>query len=177
MKKQETIEVKNKKAVKDVFLDALPYIIIILVVLILRTFIVTPIRVNQTSMYPTLKEGDTMLLNKIGATVKGIKRFDIVVIKTNGSYLIKRVIGMPGESIKYTNGKLYINEKVIEDKYSKSETEDFYEVKIGDNDYFVMGDNRSVSKDSRLIGTVSRSQILGKTNIIIFPFSHFGTVD
>jgi signal peptidase I len=174
--KEEKEEDMQKKAAKDIFLDVYPYIVIILVVIIIRSFIVTPIKVNQTSMHPTLEQGDTMLLNKIGASIQGYKRFDIVVVKSNGSYLIKRIIGMPGESIKYTDGKLYINEKVMKDKYAKSETEDFDEVKIGKNEYFVMGDNRAVSKDSRIIGPVSKSQLLGKTNIIIFPFSRLGKV-
>lgn len=166
----------QKKAVKDIFLDCLPYVIIILVVIIIRTYIATPIRVNGTSMDPTLMEGETMILNKIGVSFKGIKRFDIVVVKTDDDYLIKRVIALPGESIKYTDGKLYINEKVMKDPYSKSTTDDFDVVNVKSNEYFVMGDNRAVSKDSRMIGTIKEKQIMGKTNIILFPFSKLGFV-
>ena len=100
MKRIKEIE-GQKKANKDILLDNLPYIIIILIILIIRAFIATPIRVNGDSMDPTLQDGETMILNKLGMKTAGIKRWDIIVIKTDDSYLIKRVIGLPGESIKY----------------------------------------------------------------------------
>lgn len=127
-------------------------------------------------MYPTLQDKEFMILNKIGLQ-KGINRFDIVVVESNGKYIIKRVIGLPGESIMYSDNKLYINGKVIEDNYSKSETENFENVILKDNEYFVMGDNREVSKDSRVIGPVNIKNIKGKTNLVIFPFSKLGIVE
>ena len=98
------------------------------------------------------------------------------VVKTNKTYIIKRIIGLPGESVAYIDGKLYINEKAAQDKYALSDMEDFEEVKLAGDEYFVMGDNRKVSQDSRAIGPVKKSQILGKTNIIIYPFNKFGIV-
>ncbi|NLL02289.1 MAG: signal peptidase I [Mollicutes bacterium] len=175
MKRIKEIE-GQKKANKDILLDNLPYIIIILIIIIIRAFIATPIRVNGDSMDPTLQDGETMILNKLGMKTAGIKRWDIIVIKTDDSYLIKRVIGLPGESIKYENGKLYIAGKEIKDNYSLTKTEDFEETIVGKNEYFVMGDNRFISKDSRKIGTIDKSEILGKTNIIVFPFNRFGLV-
>ena len=127
-------------------------------------------------MYPTLQDKEFMILNKIGLQ-KGINRFDIVVVESNGKYIIKRVIGLPGESIMYSDNKLYINGKVIEDNYSKSETENFENVILKDNEYFVMGDNREVSKDSRVIGPVNIKNIKGKTNLVIFPFNKIGIVE
>ncbi len=174
--KEIILEEKQKKANKDIFLDYIPYLIIIIVVIIIRTFIATPVRVNGSSMDTTLKNGETMILNKLGMKVKGIKRWDIIVIKTETTYLIKRVIALPGESIKYEEGQLFINDVLTEDKYSKTLTEDFEEVKVGKNEYFVMGDNRFVSQDSRIIGAVDKSEIKGKTNIIIFPLDRFGKV-
>lgn len=182
MAKQEKIidkkeeEIKQKKANKDIFLDYLPYIVIILTVVIIRTFIATPIRVNGSSMDTTLHNGETMILNKLGMKTKGIKRWDIVVIETDTTHLIKRVIALPGETIKYEDGNLYINNKEMEDKYSLTITEDFEEVTIGKNEYFVMGDNRYISEDSRMIGTINKSEIKGKTNIILFPIDRFGIV-
>ena len=175
MKRIKEIE-GQKKVNKDILLDNLPYIIIILIIIIIRAFIATPIRVNGDSMDPTLQDGETMILNKLGMKTAGIKRWDIIVIKTDDSYLIKRVIGLPGESIKYENGKLYIAGKEIKDNYSLTKTEDFEETIVGKNEYFVMGDNRFISKDSRKIGTIDKSEILGKTNIIVFPFNRFGLV-
>ena len=156
--------------------EAKDYIIIIIVVVLIRTFVVTPAMVDGDSMNDTLLDGNLVLINKIGYRINGTKRFDIVVVKTNKTYIIKRIIGLPGESVAYIDGKLYINEKVIEDKYALSDMEDFEEVKLAGDEYFVMGDNRKVSQDSRAIGPVKKSQILGKTNIIIYPFNKFGIV-
>lgn len=156
--------------------ENLLFTILLLIIIIIRIFFYSPIRVNGSSMYPTLQDKEFMILNKIGLQ-KGINRFDIVVVESNGKYIIKRVIGLPGESIMYSDNKLYINGKVIEDNYSKSETENFENVILKDNEYFVMGDNRKVSKDSRVIGPVNIKNIKGKTNLVIFPFSKLGIVE
>jgi len=120
-----------------------------------------------------------MILNKLVVRVRGIDRWDIVVIRVDGSNLIKRVIGLPGETIKYYEGNLYINGEQKDDPFSLTFTYDFEEIKIGANEYFVMGDNRSISQDSRSpqIGNVSRSDIRGRSNIVLFPFNRFGRVD
>lgn len=156
--------------------ENLLFTILLLIIIIIRIFFYSPIRVNGSSMYPTLQDKEFMILNKIGLQ-KGINRFDIVVVESNGKYIIKRVIGLPGESVMYSDNKLYINGKVIEDNYSKSETENFENVILKDNEYFVMGDNREVSKDSRVIGPVNVKNIKGKTNLVIFPFNKIGFVE
>ena len=92
--------------------EFIPYLVIILIVVLIRCFVVTPVRVSGTSMYPTLKNNDIVLLKKFD---KNIERFDIVVFNYNNSKLIKRVIGLPGETVKYVNGILYINNKKIDD--------------------------------------------------------------
>ena len=102
--------------------DILSYVIIILVVVLVRTFIITPVRVVGSSMDKTLKEGEILLLEKID---KKYKRYDIVVIKENNERIIKRIIGMPGESVKIVEGVIYINGEAIEDKYASSYTGDF----------------------------------------------------
>lgn len=156
--------------------ELLPYLIIIIVVVLIRTFIVTPIRVNGTSMDPTLKEGEIMILKKYDTSYN---RFDIVVVddSVDGSNLIKRVIGLPNESIKCKNGQIYINNKKIDDVYAHGDTEDFLEITLKDNEYFVMGDNREVSLDSRSFGAVFNYELKGTTNLIIFPFKKIGTVE
>ena len=164
----------NNKKVKEI----LPYILIIIIVILIRTYIVTPIKVNGTSMYSTLNHKDTMILNKIDVKINKLERFDIVVIETGDTYIIKRVIGLPGETIKYQNGKLYINGKKINDPYYKNNnTSDFESVKIPKNHYYVLGDNRSDSIDSRIIGPVSLNNIKGTTKLVIFPFKSIGFVD
>ena len=155
--------------------ELLPYIIIIIVVIIIRTFIFTPVVVNGPSMMNTLHNGDVMILDKIGMKIGGIKRFDIVVIQTGKTKIIKRVIGMPGETISYHDNKLYINGKEVSDNYSNEITYDFEEVKIPDGEYYVLGDNRTDSVDSRILGTITKNEILGHATFIIYPFNRFGS--
>ena len=151
--------------------DIISYVIIILVVVLIRTFIATPIKVNGDSMNNTLKDGYLMILKKFD---KKIERFDIVVVKYKSDKIIKRVIGMPGEDVKYEDGKLYINDEEIKNEYNNN-TKDF-KYYCGKDEYFVMGDNRGNSLDSRIIGCVKRSDIMGSTDFIIFPFNKFGHV-
>ena len=162
---------ENKK--NSFIKEWLPYILIIIVVILIKQFIVTPIRVNGDSMNPTLYDGDIMILNRIGYKLNGLKRFDIVVVKKEKEYLIKRVVGFPGEEIEYKNNKLYVNGKLIKDKYGKKSTKDF-KTKIPKGKYFVMGDNRDNSLDSRYLGAFKKKEILGKTNFTLFPFNRFG---
>lgn len=152
--------------------DLLPYVIILVVVVLIRSFIVTPIKVNGSSMYNTLEGDEIMLLWKLG----NIDRFDIVVAKTENDTLIKRVYAFPNETIECKNGKIYINEEEIDDPYAFGETEDFKKVKLKENEYFLMGDNRLVSLDSRRIGPITKDHIEGTTNFVLFPFKKFGTV-
>jgi len=162
---------------KDKKNEILDYLIIIIVVILIRTFIFTPIKVEQNSMNPTLNSNDIMILNKIGYKVGGLNRFDIVVIKHNGDYLIKRVIGLPNETIEYKNNKLYINGKETKENFEKKVTEDFkLDNPIPENNYFLIGDNRSNSIDSRIFGTINKKDILGKTNFVLFPIERFGFI-
>ena len=156
--------------------EIIPYIIEVIVVVLIRTFLITPIRVNGSSMYPTLKDKEIMILNKIGKTVNGIDRFDIVVLKEE-DYLIKRVIALPGEKISCQNGNIYINGKKLKDKYGSGLTSDFEPIEVPKDSYFVMGDNRENSKDSRYIGPINKKEIKGKTSFILFPFKNFGKID
>ncbi|WP_443656138.1 signal peptidase I [Faecalibacillus faecis] len=144
-------------------------------VIIIRTFIFTPVVVNGPSMMNTLHNGDVMILDKIGMKLGGIKRFDIVVIQTGKTKIIKRVIGMPGEIISYHDNKLYINGKEVSDNHSNEITYDFEEVKIPDGEYYVLGDNRTDSVDSRILGTIPKNEILGHATFIIYPFNRFGS--
>ena len=156
--------------------EAIPYIIIIVVVLLLRAYVVTPIRVNGLSMYDTLEGDEIMILWKLG----DIERYDIVVadVKVSGSddVVIKRVYGLPGETISCEDGKIYINGSLIEDEYGYRETSDFGPVTLGENEYFLLGDNREISLDSRVFGKVTRDEIEGTTNFILLPFKKFGNV-
>lgn len=152
---------------------------IILAIILIRMFVITPVRVNGSSMYSTLKDGEIMILNKLDYKLHDIERFDIVVVKTDEKKIIKRVIGLPGETLKYEDNTLYINDKKIDEPYLKDATEDFNITSLGydkipDDCYFVLGDNRDNSSDSRIIGPVKKSQITGSASLVLFPFSEAG---
>lgn len=154
--------------------EIIPYIVIVLVVVLIRTFIITPVRVDGDSMKNTLKNGDILLLYKLGS----INRLDIIVLdeEKDNEKIIKRVIGLPGETVAIKKGKIYINDKIIDDEYAYGETSDYDKVTLEDDEYFILGDNRLISKDSRYFGPIKKSEIKGKIVFRVFPFTKIGTV-
>ena len=167
---------------KEKFKTLLPYIIIIIAVLFIKAFIVTPIKVNGESMYPTLEESDIMILNKTAYYFNEPKRFDIVVVDMPDEYLIKRIIGLPGEHIEYKNNTLYVNGKVVKENFEHGKTADFNVEELGsttvpEGSYLVLGDNRENSLDSRELGFMKEEQLLGRTSLIILPFSRIGSAN
>ena len=162
--------------------EAIPYIIIIVVVVLIRTFIATPVIVSGDSMKPNLHDGEMLIVKKIGYKEDNIKRFDIVVIKEDNDEIIKRIIGLPGEHISYKNNKLYVNDKEVEQNYKFYDTGDFNLEEIctcstiPKGKYLVLGDNRPVSKDSRMIGLVGEEEIFGKAIFRMWPISKIGSI-
>ena len=161
--------------------NVLSYVIVIVLALLIKEYIFSPIKVNGSSMYPTLEDGDIMILNEIGYHLNGINRFDIVVVKKDNDRIIKRVIGLPGETVSYKDNKLYINGNEVKEDFTHDITHNFdlseIDVEVIPEDYyFVVGDNRGNSKDSRMIGLVSKSEIKGKTSLILYPFKKIGNV-
>lgn len=148
----------------------LPYIVIFIFVVLLRTFVVTPVIVSGESMDDTLKNGEILLLKKYD---KSFERFDVVVFKHGNSKLVKRIIGLPNEHVKYVDGILYINDEIVEDTFANI-TRD-YDLKylgfetIPEDYYFVLGDNRTKSSDSRMIGLISKDQIEGTSSFSLWP--------
>lgn len=158
--------------------EFMPYVVIVLVVVLIRTFIATPVLVNGSSMYPTLKDNELLILKKYD---NSYNRYDIVVLDYKDEKLIKRVIGLPGEIVEYKDGVLYIDGKKTEDEFS-SITSDFKSSElitgaIPDGYYLVMGDNRKNSIDSRTIGLISEDDINGVTNFSLWPFGTFGKIE
>lgn len=157
--------------------EMLSYIIIIALIVIIRSYVVTPVKVNGRSMEPTLYTNEVLILNKIN---KKITRHDIIVLNDNDVRLVKRVIGLPGEHVKYVDGVLYVNDLEIKDKFAPFTLD--YDIKdegynvIPNDYYFVIGDNRNNSTDSRIIGLINKKDIIGKTNFRIFPIKNFGKI-
>lgn len=206
MNKQTEKQWKNKKSTaskstgsffKEVlnilFSVAIAYILFLLI----RAYLFFPLQVVGLSMYPTLQDGDRLILNRLGS----IDRFDVVVFpapdqegaKENEEY-VKRIIGMPGDEIVYLDDLLYVNGEAVEEHYLESLqaekedstlTPDFTLMDIPESDsyqvpegmYFVMGDNREVSKDSRVFGFVSEELIEGTTSLRIWPLNRAGFLE
>ena len=169
----------NKKVLKTI----LTYVLIVFAVIIIRIFFIEPVRVDGRSMNTTLANGEIMILNKIVYRTTDVKRFDIVVIDEGEKHIIKRVIGLPGESVEYKDNILYINGKKVDDPYPSTKTDDFSiqdvgHEKVPGDTYFVMGDNREDSLDSRYpaVGVIKKSKILGRVKLRIWPLNKFGIV-
>lgn len=158
------------------------------IALIIRGFFLIPVPVEGISMQNTLTQGDFVLMEKFS----DIERFDVIVFQmADGTTYIKRVIGMPGDTVSYRNDQLYINEEVVEETFLEENlahdeeripfTNDFeFEElmgvkKLGKGSYFVLGDNRRMSKDSRSFGAISEENIIGKARIVYYPLkrAHF----
>ncbi len=174
---EEINEVKKedeKNKILNFIKELVPYIIILIVVILIRTFLITPVMVNGPSMQPTLKGGEIMILNKIN---KDYERFDVVVVDIGKEDIIKRVIALPGESISCENGIVYVNDRRQDEEYSQGFTSDFERIVLEKDEYFVMGDNREDSVDSRRLGAFKKEQIKGTTKLILFPFNKIGNID
>lgn len=153
------------------------------IALIIRGFLLIPVPVEGNSMEDTLQQGDMVLVEKISE----IQRFDIIVFQLeDGTNYIKRVIGLPGDTLQYKDDQLYVNGEKIDETFLQEEdpasaipyTYDFTleellgVEKLGKDSYFVMGDNRRLSKDSRSFGAISKENILGKARMTYYPLSH-----
>lgn len=160
--------------VKKIIWELIPYICIIVLIIIIRMYIITPVRVDGASMNRTLEDGDILLLYKMAK----IDRYDIVVLdeEYDNEIIIKRIIGLPGETVEIKNGKIYINDEEIEDEYGYGDTSDYDKITLGDDEYFILGDNRLISKDSRYFGPIKEDDLMGEVVFRIWPFSGFGTV-
>lgn len=164
--------------VRDVF-------ICLVIGLILIHFIIRPIQVKGSSMYPTLHNDALGFSNLLGYRMDGIKRFDVVIIyiEEKDEYLVKRVIGLPNETVEYKYGVLYINgtampENFIDEKYKATYGNTFMNdvepIALGDDEYYCLGDNRPHSTDSRYYGPFTKKEIVSKGVFIMYPISQFG---
>lgn len=137
------------------------------------------------SMNNTLKDGDVVLINSIAYDFGDPKRYDVIVFEPKvanvSQHYVKRIIGLPGETVQIKDGKVYINDELLEDDVIDIEIYNAgiasEQLKLRQDQYFVLGDNRNNSDDSRFsnVGLVSRDSIIGKPWLVVYPFSDFGT--
>ena len=180
---------KNKKDKYDILYSILDFLRMILVAFIILmlvfTFVLRKNTVVGSSMYPTLEDGEHVIVNVAASYLTDIERFDVVVVHSpdNKDLWVKRVIGLPGERISYQDGILYVDNKEIEEPFLdknyaeqvvkqqqlKTFTQDMAPVTLKDNEYFLMGDNRNNSMDSRSVGPFTRDKIIAKGMLIYSP--------
>lgn len=154
----------------------------------MKVFVFFPTTVEGSSMQPTLYEGDKVIVNKVAKQFDSYDHGDVIVVKTD-NYYVKRVIGLPGDTIEMKNDQLYINSQLQKEPYLEKNkkhakyimvnlTEDFGPMKIPKNKIFVMGDNRLVSRDSRNgLGFIDKGDVLGSLIAIYYPFNRVQMVD
>ncbi len=160
---------------RDLLISAAASVLII-------TFLYQPVRVEGTSMLPRLEDHDRLFINKFVYRFSAIERGDVVVFHyprdPEKSY-IKRVIAVPGDRIRIDRGQVWLNSRRLREPYVPAmyqDTRSMAEIVVPDDEYFVMGDHRSISSDSREFGPVDRSLIYGKAVFVYWPMSDAGVV-
>lgn len=184
-----------KSKVSNVALEVLDMIrtviICVICVFICTTVLFKPVRVEGDSMKPTLLDGEYGLSNVFSVLNGDINRFDVVVVKSKNddNLWVKRVIGLPNETIEYREGKLYIDGTYVEETFLDEAyvlemtngnadlfTADFGPIKVGENQVFLVGDNRGVSLDSRMVGCFEMKSLVSKSVFIYYPFNKMRVV-
>ena len=176
----------SEKAVKEIREWSVSLAVSIAVVLLIRTFLFTIIRVDGPSMSDTLLDGDKLFVTVADMRANGPDRFDVIICKypNRKDQYVKRVIGLPGDTLRVKNGVLYINGEEVEEPFlSEARTvrfdkasNNFGPIEIGEGEYFVMGDNRDDSNDSRNVGVITEDMVIGKVRHIIWPLNRIGSV-
>ncbi|MBR3228225.1 MAG: signal peptidase I [Erysipelotrichaceae bacterium] len=164
------------KKIKDFIVDLLQTVLIaVVIVFILFRFVLMSVEVKGSSMEPTLYTDDRGVSFILTRNI-GIKRFDICVIDSDRttSFLVKRIIGLPGETIRYEDGKLYVNGEYVEEDFLEDAVTGDLEITLGEDEYYCLGDNRRVSRDSRYYGPFSKKEIRATNVFIYYPFSDLG---
>lgn len=175
----------NKK-LKELLGTSLYLLIVLALTLLVVTYVGQRTKVIGSSMEPTLHDGDNLLVDKISYRFEDPKRFDIIVFPfryAEKTFYIKRIIGLPGETVYIDEaGTIYINGEPLEEHYGKEVIKNpgraYEEIVLGEDEYFVVGDNRNNSSDSRdpVVGNIKREELLGKAWMRIWPMEKIGII-
>ena len=160
-------------------------LVIVLLTWVIVTFVGQRTKVDGHSMEPTLSDGDNLIVDKLSYRFRDPERYDIIVFPyqhAENTYYIKRIIGLPGETVQVIDGYMYINGKKLDEHYGAEVMEDpgiaAEPIKLGDDEYFVLGDNRNHSSDSResSVGVLTRDMLIGRAWVRIYPFNKIGVI-
>ncbi len=172
---------------KDFLSTSLYLLVAVIIAFLIVRFVGQRTEVIGSSMLPTLEDGNNLILDKISYKIHEPERYDIIVFpfrNNSGKNYIKRIIGMPGETIQIdTDGNIYIDGEILYETYGleiiKNPGNALEPITLSADQYFVLGDNRNNSEDSRFseVGLVSRDEIMGKVWLRIWPFNEFGVVN
>ena len=170
-----------KKVLKEILSTSLYLLVVLVITYLVIHFVGQRTQVQGESMEPMLQDGDNLIVDKITYHFKAPQRFDIIVFPfqyKEDTYYIKRIIGLPGETGQITGeGTIYIDGEVLEEGYGREVIRDpgnaYSPVTLGEDEYFVLGDNRNNSSDSRSssVGLIHRKDIIGRAWVRIWPFS------
>lgn len=149
--------------------DFAKYALIFVLIILLRIYVLTVAQVSGDSMKPNFSNNNILVVEQLSNRFFEYKRFDIVVFRQGSGYLVKRLIGLPGEKVKYQNNELYINDKKVENKFALDGTTEDMELTLEANHFYVLGDNRDDSKDSRLLGPIPKEKFIGRSVLRIWP--------
>lgn len=180
---KEKVEEKEFSLKREIISTVLYLLLVVALTFLFVQFVAQRTHVNGDSMNMTLEDGDNLIVDKISYRFKDPERFDIIVFPyeyKENTYYIKRIIGMPGETVQIKDGMIYIDGEMLSEGYGK-ETMQYAGVAIdpielGADEYFVLGDNRNNSSDSRdpSVGNIEGDQIIGKAFIRIWPLNKIG---
>lgn len=180
---EHTEEQKKKNTVREILSMAAYIAVVLLMTFLVVKYVGQRTTVSGESMMNTLYDEDNLLVDKISYRFHDPERFDIIVFPyqyEEDTYYIKRIIGLPGETVRIDDGDIFINGELLEENYGREEMvyagRAAEEIQLGEDEYFVLGDNRNHSEDSRFddVGNIKRSNIIGRAFIRIWPFSRFG---
>ena len=175
-----------KNIMKEILSTSIYLLVVLCAAYLIITYVGQRTQVSGSSMETTLSDGDNLLVDKITYRFSEPKRFDIIVFPfqyDTDTYYIKRIIGMPGETVQIDyDGNIYINGSLLKESYGREVIQNpgraAEPITLGEDEYFVMGDNRNNSSDSRdsSVGNIHRKDIIGRAWVRIWPFSKFGVL-